>query len=64
MGKKEYVEILSDLITVHRGVSLVPNLYGVLSPSHNKSRYEMRADQTFSTLTRFVENTCNIYISK
>jgi hypothetical protein len=24
----------------------------------------MRADQTFSTLTRFVENACNIYISK
>jgi hypothetical protein len=29
-----------------------------------KSRYEIRAYQTFSTATEFVENTCNIYIFK
>ena len=36
----------------------------LLPPSQKESRYGMRAGQTFSTLTRFVENTCNIYISK
>jgi hypothetical protein len=30
------------------------------SPSHKKSRYGSRAGQTSSTLTRFIENTCNI----
>jgi hypothetical protein len=35
-----------------------------VGPSHNGNRYEMCVCQTFSTLTRFVENTYNIYISK
>jgi hypothetical protein len=38
--------------------------YNLLPPSQNRRRYRMRAGQTFSTLTRFIENTCNIYISK
>jgi hypothetical protein len=36
----------------------------VLLPSQKYSRYGNRVNQTFSTLTRFVKNTCNIYISK
>jgi hypothetical protein len=36
----------------------------VLHLSQNKGRYGMRTDQTFTTLTKFIENTCNIYISK
>jgi len=36
----------------------------ILSPFKKESRYEMRACQTFSTLIRVIENTCNIYISK
>ena len=32
--------------------------------SLRKSPYENLAGQTFSTLTKFVENTCNIYIFK
>ena len=39
------------------------NSYYVLPPSLKKSRYENRAGQTFSTLSKFVENACNIYIS-
>jgi hypothetical protein len=42
----------------------VNELFYVLSPSQKKSRYENRVGQTFSTLTKFVENMCNIYISK
>jgi hypothetical protein len=38
------------------------NIY--TTSSQEKSRYENNAGQTFSTLIRFVENTCNIYISK
>ena len=36
----------------------------VLPPSQKEGRYAMHASQTFSTLTRFIENACNIYISK
>jgi hypothetical protein len=36
----------------------------VLTLFHIRSRYEIRVGQTFLTLTRFVQNTCNIYISK
>jgi hypothetical protein len=34
------------------------------TPSHIKSRRGKCAGQTFSTLTTFVENACNIYIFK
>jgi hypothetical protein len=33
-------------------------------PSQNRSSYQMCICQTFLTLTRFIGNTCNIYISK
>lgn len=34
------------------------------APSLKSSRYEILADQTFSTLTNFIENMCSICISK
>jgi hypothetical protein len=33
-------------------------------PSQKKSRFGNHTGQTFSTLTRFIKNTRNIYISK
>jgi hypothetical protein len=34
------------------------------TPSKKKSHRRSRVGQTFSTLTRFIENTCKIYIFK
>jgi hypothetical protein len=39
-------------------------IWEVSPPSQNRWCYGMRAGQTFLTLTRYLENTCNIYVSK
>jgi hypothetical protein len=48
----------------HVAKQVFEKLPNVLSPSLKQSRYENRAGQTFLTFTRFIENMCNIYISK
>jgi hypothetical protein len=50
----------SVAITTRNSHSKTPST----TPSHKKSRHEKRASQTSSTLTTFVENTCNIYTFK
>jgi hypothetical protein len=58
-------DIERDIIKFQKkGYYTMNKIKEILPPSQNRWRYGMREGQTFSTLTRFVENACNIYISK
>jgi hypothetical protein len=65
----ERVRLGDGCVNVLSAHPVFPPYYTCLSknvfpPSQNRWHYGIRACQTFSTLTRFVGNTCNIYISK
>jgi hypothetical protein len=59
------VKLSADTVPTWMQIKSTYTWTNVHTPSvSKKSCYGNRADQTFLTLTMFVENVCNIYISK
>jgi len=65
-AEKNYATVthMALCVTLLRCVMSGLSIHNEMLYSLCQNRYGMRASQTFSTLTRFVENTCNIYIFK